>query len=421
MGLKIRKSKRKQIIDDIVLLIFYIAVFAYMPTARTTDRNIWIVALALLVIRTGINVLGSQKCILKADRSLRWYLIVLLWGALSCIWSYRTEQFELYVTLYFSVVLIAVICLGSFVTDAESIDRQMYIIMIAGVVAALRFLYYTPLTTIFSTGYYMRGTFGSLLDDVTNYNNYTTHICIICIIAAYYAIVREKKICFFPFLVLFAILVFGGSRKNIIVVPLIAVFFAFFSGNLTKRARNILAVVAVILIGVYLLFTLDFLEQIRNTMFEMVYGLFGINTGAAIRIDRSTSERLYLIEEAKKIWWQHPIIGVGWDNYRYFNSLHVYAHNSYYELLASLGVIGFVLYYCYYIRILFISFNHMRKRAGSNEDLFMSGILIAYMIQEYGAITVYGRERMIILLVVFLCYSFRRGKDYKYLRLWKMK
>ena len=151
----------------------------------------------------------------------------------------------------------------------------------------------------------------------------------------------------------------------------------------------------------------------------MVYGLFGINGGVATRIDRSTSERLYLIEEAKEIWWQHPIVGVGWDNFRYFNSLHVYAHNSYYELLASLGVIGFVLYYCYYIRVLFISFNHMQKHVGTDEDLFMSGVLIAYMVQEVGAITVYGRERMIILLVVFLCYSFRRGKDYKHLRLWK--
>lgn len=149
----------------------------------------------------------------------------------------------------------------------------MGLVIVAGCIAGLRFCWYTPWESIIHAGYYMRGSFGSLLDDVTNYNNYTSHLCIIDIIASYYAIVRKKKWCYIPYVILFAILIFGGSRKNLVVIPLITIFFALSSGRVSNKIRNLLLISAVIICGIYSLLTFDFLSQIRDSFFQMISGV----------------------------------------------------------------------------------------------------------------------------------------------------
>lgn len=60
---------------------------------------------------------------------------------------------------------------------------------------------------------------------------------------------------------------------------------------------------------------------------------------------RETDKRGGLITDAIEKWWERPVAGYGIDQYRVVSKYSAYSHNNYTELLASLGVIGLVLYY----------------------------------------------------------------------------
>lgn len=406
--LKLKKSLIIEYCYDIVLLIFFVSAFAYMPTARTSDRTVWVVATLLLVVVTFFSSF-QRKGFVVVDKSIKWYLAFVLWGGVSCIWSLNSSQFAQYFIYTFSVVICTIFCLGRFIHTQQDVDRISYLIIIAGCVAAARFTYYTPWDSILNSGYYMRGTFGSLLDDVTNYNNYTSHLCIICVIAAYYAIVKKKKACWIAFIFLFAILIFGGSRKNIIVIPAVALFFSLTQGNVKSKVKTLVMIVSIIVIAMYGLFTLDFLSQIRDRLMDMFTGI-GLLSTVGASIDQSTKERLYLIESAKSVWISSPLWGVGWDNFRYYNSLKLYAHNNYWELLASLGLIGFIVFYSYYLKIFYSIIRTVKIKLYKDANIFISGILIAFLIMDYGSLTMYSRVNMILLLYIFLAYSIMTQK-----------
>lgn len=297
------------------------------------------------------------------------------------------------------------ICVGMHLNSCDDIDYIMKLMILAGCYAGLRFCYYTPWDSILSSGYYMRGSFGSLLDDVTNYNSYTSHLCIITIIAAYYAIAKKVKWCRYAFIVLFAIVVFGGSRKNLLIIPLITMFFAISTGSVSRRIRNVMLVCAAIATAFYALMTMDVLSQIRDTFFEMLSGL----TISQV-VDQSTIERLYLIQTAKNVWEDHLFLGVGWDNFRYYNMLNLYAHNSYFELLSCLGIIGFSIYYSFYVNLVARSLIHILRGKRNDMDILIVGVIGSFLIQEYGAITIYGRERMSMLLIIASAYSMSSGR-----------
>lgn len=46
------------------------------------------------------------------------------------------------------------------------------------------------------------------------------------------------------------------------------------------------------------------------------------------------------IQDAFRVFLNHPIFGVGLDNYRFFSVFSMYSHNTYAEILACTGIVG---------------------------------------------------------------------------------
>jgi len=387
-----------------------------MPTARYGDKYVGIAAFILLVGNT--ILCASRKTIeIKFDKVLLWYCAIVAYGIMSCIWSNSTEMLELYITNIFPMVLGATLCISSYINSDEDLDTVFKMMIMAGCIAAIRFCYYTPWSIIFSSNSYIRGTFGSLIDDVTNYNNYTTHLAIICLIAAYYAVIRGKKWCWLSFGFLSAVVVVGGSRKNFIVIPLIILFYSLCQGNVKKKIKSMALVIFIITLGLYALVNIEILSQIKTKSFEMVAGLFS-NSNNMSQVDESTIERLYLQFTALNVWTDHPLLGVGFNNFIHYNYLKITAHNNYLEILASLGIIGLIIYYSKYFASIVGCQKEILKGNVNSMNIMVMGVLLGYMLQEYGAVIVYSRERMIILILVFVAYSVtNKRKRYKLLNL----
>lgn len=394
-------------LDQGLVFLFLVALMGYMPTARWLDRYVWVGALALLLLRT-LWLLVKREVSLPMDVNLFIYMLVYTWGLVSCFWAKNVGDFLSYTTASFPVVLCAVVCLGTYIGQRMEPERFLQWMILAGVLAALRYCAYTD----WSGERFVRGSFGGLLDDVTNYNNYTMVISTSCVLALYYAIVEHKRLYILPATLLMAVILLGGSRKNIVALPLIALLFTFFAGNGAKKLKILLILGALLGLGIYLLETVPELSVIRSAMEGMINGL---GSGEEGEVDGSTEQRMYLMEQGIRVWAEHPVLGVGWNSYKYYNDARLYAHNNYVELLASLGSVGFLLYYLMFIRVGYIVGSAFLHRHVRKEDVLLLGLSFSVLIMEIGSITLYSKERLILMLLIFYWHSCATGrKTYRF-------
>lgn len=398
-------NRRAQLMDQIIVLLFLVALIGYMPTARGTDRWVWIGMLVLLLLRS-LWLLARQELYFVMDCNLFVYILVFLWGLLSCFWSKNISEFKSYTMTSFPVVLCSVVCLSSYIGGCIDSDRFLRLVILAGLIAGVRFCLYTDWSGL-SDGIYLRGSFGGLLDDVTNYNSYTAVLTTPCVLALYCAIVKHQKKAIFPAMFLFAMLLLGGSRKNLVAIPITALFFSLFTGNGTKKLKALLILLLALVVSLYLLETLPVLSGIRSSLEGMCNGLSQADDA---KVDGSTEERMYLMEQGIRVWMVHPFVGVGWHNYRYYNDVGLYAHNNYVELLASLGIVGFLLYYTMFLRVGYHLCSSLRRWKIYKEDILLMGFTFNILIVEIGSITVYFKERLILMLVIFYWHSYATGK-----------
>lgn len=398
-------EKREGILDQCIVLMFMIALIGYMPTARYSDRSVWVGTLALLLLRT-LWLAVKRELRFAMDVNMVLYILLFVWGALSCLWSKNIQEFLTYATVSFPTVVCAVLCLCAYIGQRIEPRRFLQLLMLSGLVAGIRYCIYTDWSAL-AVNYYLRGSFGGLLDNVTNYNSYTMVISTSCIVALYFAIVEHRRKAFVPVVIFLAILLMGGSRKNIVSIPLIALIFSLFSGNAAKKLKMLAIVVALLVLGLYLLNTVPALSQIRTAIERMFSGLSGNKT---TQVDASTEERMYLMNQGIKVWAEHPILGVGWHNYRFYNASGLYAHNNYVEMLASLGIVGFLLYYAIFFRVAYLLAVALLHKRVRKEDVLLLGYSLSVLLMEIGSITLYFKERMILLLMMLYFHSYTTGR-----------
>ncbi len=132
----------------------------------------------------------------------------------------------------------------------------------------------------------------------------------------------------------------SGSRKMLFVWFSYAILMA---RNLGLQLRRRTVITAGLMIGLPLFVwgLANFAPMLLGPLEELtvVQRIQGTLEG------RETDVRGGLIADALEQWWQRPIVGYGIDQYRIVSKYSAYSHNNYTELLASLGVIGLLLYY----------------------------------------------------------------------------
>ncbi len=107
-----------------------------------------------------------------------------------------------------------------------------------------------------------------------------------------------------------------------------------------RRLYGILA--AVVLVGALLAVALPYLDD--SGMGRRLSTTFGFFTGTAGR-EESGSERIELIKESARLFFRHPITGVGMSNFEFVSGMGMYPHNNYGVIFAETGIVGAVLYF----------------------------------------------------------------------------
>lgn len=201
-----------------------------------------------------------------------------------------------------------------------------------------------------------------------------------------------------------AIVVLGSASRKAFIILIVGVTLLFVFKNRNSRSllKKILGTVFVIAGSLVLLFFVSRLRLMEYivTRFQNMFTAFAGGTNA----DNSSLTRLRLISLGINIFRENPLFGVGMDNATMyvagiFSKDYYYLHNNYIEMLADGGVIGFAIYYIFYIKLLTYMLRH--KDFGDREFNITFILLILLLLMDLGQVSYYSKERYVLLMIIY--------------------
>lgn len=141
----------------------------------------------------------------------------------------------------------------------------------------------------------------------------------------------------------------SGGRKYIFV-PLIFLYIVLFFKTDNKGRkhliRNTVIVAALLVLVIYIIMNVPSLYDVIGQRLENL--IYFIETGRILREGGAEELRAKMIEIGWNAWPESPLLGHGFDSFKYFNvqitGRFFYSHNNFIELLYNLGLIGFIVY-----------------------------------------------------------------------------
>lgn len=205
----------------------------------------------------------------------------------------------------------------------------------------------------------------------------------------------KKNMALLALSIFYILIVFlTGSKKALLIAALFPTLqYILFQRK--NKMRYFLVTMIGFIIGYYLIFNLPFLyKSIGLRIDQFIYSLGQIHTG-----DRSGDlARLAMIELGWEQFLKRPLFGYGAWNYAYLNgminSVHIYSHNNYIEMLVNYGVFGATLYYSAYFHLL-------RKSIRGLGNSFVFSIVTCLFIADIAFVSYYCFYYQMILIICF--------------------
>ena len=162
-----------------------------------------------------------------------------------------------------------------------------------------------------------------------------------------------------------------GSRKSFLSILMIITYWIVFvllkdikELKFTEKVKGIVSILLVTFVGYYFLIPL-FKDSI---LIERLILLF--ESGS------DTREDMYSV--ALEYFKQSPMVGIGFNNFRALSAFGTYSHSTYSEALACTGIIGCILYFSPYIKLLLSYANLITSKRIDSNLLRQSKIMLAF-------------------------------------------
>ena len=207
---------------------------------------------------------------------------------------------------------------------------------------------------------------------------------------------RIKKILHIGLVILFTMaVVISASRMSFIaLVGYLGIYLLVIAPRSIRPSRFSWGVRFLGVLGVAIVVLYFVSESLTDTLIiDRMNELFNVlDTG-----EGDGEARVYLYEEAWKLFLQHPIFGVGYAN---FGPMHygVYTHSTYAEILSCTGLMGFVPFVCYYLYISRELKKGVRldnaKRLSTNHHLVL--VFIVLLLLGIGEILIYKIKYFVV-------------------------
>lgn len=302
----------------------------------------------------------------KYTRYNVWMLAFIGYVAVSCSWAHNFFHSVRYVPDFAASVCLT-FCILNRISSQEDIDRYLKII-------AAAILYMCAILALKSPrAHWGTADIGSALGLLKNAVGLPASVGFVI---TFYLIdkcrKRARRKYYLAALAVFAaVALYSGTRKAFGIIPAGVVIYLLYRRryHLTGKtmlwwAVAIIALVAVTAFGYQLVMTNEKLYRIIGRRLVRVYEAYFLGGKGGVSID----ERRFYIMKAKELFRDHWLFGYGSNAFMTYmseiNYSHVaYCHNNFWELLCTLGVVGFTLYYSMPFSILWrLTFKLPRQR-----------------------------------------------------------
>ena len=226
-----------------------------------------------------------------------------------------------------------------------------------------------------------------------------------CIIVFYYLMEYLSCLRLFSFSVNGFMVFASGSRASFLMMLVGCALVLFFDtinkNNINHFIKNMLFCLCCG-VGLILVLSLPIAAVTKTRLYEC----FGLVSGA--HIDGSASDRREIIRIGLNVFREHPLLGVGLDNactYSYLGrGVESYMHNNYVELLASLGSVGFCLYYSSFVYIFFhlVKYFFVRQREKNRIPVVGLALLFSMLLGDMMCVRYFRYEQYFIFAIFFL-------------------
>lgn len=162
-----------------------------------------------------------------------------------------------------------------------------------------------------------------------------------------------------------------GSRKYLIADVFFVAFWNITSIIYIWKDRNTNnTVLLVIIIGAIILLVKYYYTNIYITSLS--------HSRMLDNSDHGNAGRLIMYQRALDIFWEKPLFGGGYDQYRFWSGVGGYAHSTYAEAIADFGLVGSALYFA----PIGYSVFHVWKRVTKKGRSYQSVMLLIFCIAE---------------------------------------
>lgn len=291
-------------------------------------------------------------------------------------------------------ILICFSLLYSYYEREENVDSLLKSIMIAGYGIAMYTIFYYGFPTIIGM------TIGGirLENDYTNVNSIGMVSALSCIIQLYY--VLKKKVNILIVFVLPALLMVAASQsRKAVVMMLIGTMLLIILGatksGILKKIGRIIAGAIIFVIMIYFLSRVEIFSGVMARFMTYYESLSGIREVNIRDIYRQIG-----LEQFRTT----PIVGIGIGNsaelLESVGQRRTYLHDNFVELLACGGIVGFIIYYSIYIRLIFGLWKY-RCQDFLTTNLCLI-FLVLLFVMDYGMVSYFDKQQYIYFMCFFL-------------------
>ena len=382
-------------------ILYIFAIYLLVTVALNSDLNsnriVWWASVGVFVVSSVMMLVRNGFSIKHQKIYLAWLAGFFVVCAASVLWaevvSYVTVALKTLVVHYGILFLLA-----ASLKSRRDIEILLAILLIACVTNAIYLVVFN-----FDMLIHVTDEIADRLGEGGNWNanviGMMTSLAVVFLLYFYKKNKTTLKRIFILFNIAFLTYVtfVTGSRKAFLILIAGALLYLPLAVNKRNRIKTVIISLAFVALAFFLVYKVPYFYNIIGWRLDAVISSI---TGNG-ELDSSAVARSKLIAAAIETWKDNPLLGCGLDCFRIFGKIATgrdyYAHNNYVELLADLGIVGFVAYYWGFVYCL----ARLWKKRHNEMSKLLLVVLIIIMIMGYACVHYSEFLFEIILLAVF--------------------
>lgn len=385
------ENKREKVYDFIIWVLVACVYASFTVLNMTEISSIGVIVL-LALLTAAFIIRNKGKLNLRFD-SLQLHMLVLAGFCIaSGAWARSASDAITSGTTIIKILLFVIVVFSCY-ADAKTIKPLLSATVLGGYMVAAYFIYsYGGLERVIGNSS------AGIRNDVDFANVNAIGINMAIVIAVNIALIIDaKKFKWHNIGILLPIVALAACQSR-------TAFVAAFVGILTVvfttgafKGKVFSSIVKVLIVGA-ILFIVVSQFSIFNGVLGRMESVVGENR------DTSSAYRNTLFNFGLKLFSEHPILGIGMGNAHLYVldtfGDNYYLHNNFAEMLASGGIIGFIIYYSMHARVFFrLAKEDFRKHKYTAVCIC---ILILWLIRDVGGVTYYYKETYWYFLICYL-------------------